>query len=111
MAGGSELQTGSTLLVLLRDYSQEAWQAFVDRYGPRIYQWCRGFRLQEADAENVSQEVLIKLFHKLQAGRYDPTRGSFRGWLRSVVENTWLDYCRSQKRLGAVGAGGSEAQE
>jgi RNA polymerase sigma-70 factor (ECF subfamily) len=111
MAGESELHTGTTLLVLLRDYSDKAWQAFVDRYGPRIYQWCRGWRLQEADAENVTQEVLIKLYQKLRAFRYDRSQGSFRSWLKTVTHHAWQDYLDSQKRPGAKAIGGSSVQE
>jgi RNA polymerase sigma-70 factor (ECF subfamily) len=111
MARESELHTGTTLLVLLRDYSDQAWQAFVDRYGPRIYHWCRGWRLQEADAENVTQEVLIKLYQKLRAFRYDRSQGSFRSWLKTVAHHAWQDYLDSQRRLGATGAGGSAIHE
>jgi RNA polymerase sigma-70 factor (ECF subfamily) len=103
-------RTGSTLLTVLRDFSDEAWSAFVARYGPRIYQWCRGWRLQEADAENVTQEVLIKLFRKFRDFRYERSRGSFRSWLKTVAHHTWQDFLDSRRRT-TVGTGGSDALE
>src|SRR5262245_51471951 len=86
MARDPEPPTGSTLLVLLRDPGDPlAWNAFVRRYGPVIHAWCRGRRLQEADAENVTQDVLTRLVKKLGAFRYDPDRGAFRAWLRTLT--------------------------
>src|SRR6185312_2007620 len=52
----------SLLLRLGRDPSdQAAWEQFVARYGAKIYAWCRDWRLQEADARDVTQTVLAKL--------------------------------------------------
>ena len=63
--------TSPTLLGRLRcqPVDQAAWGEFVDRYGPRIYQWCRRWDLQEADAQDVTQTVLLRLASKLQTLR------------------------------------------
>ena len=50
---------------------QEAWAAFVDRYGPKIYAWCLHWRLQEADAQDVTQAVLLKLARTMARFTYD----------------------------------------
>ena len=39
---------------------EDAWRDFVKRYGRKILQWCRQWRLQDADAEDVTQIVLAK---------------------------------------------------
>jgi RNA polymerase sigma-70 factor (ECF subfamily) len=102
MGNEAESQTGSTLLVLLRAPDDpSAWDAFVQRYGPRIYGWCRQRGLQEADAENVTQEVLLQLVQKLRTFRYDPGKGTFRGWLRALTRHAWADYLAGQGRAGA----------
>jgi RNA polymerase sigma-70 factor, ECF subfamily len=62
---------------------RSAWEAFFKRYGPRIRAWCRAWRLQEADAQDVTQAVLIKLVLSLRQFTYDPSQ-SFRGWLENV---------------------------
>ena len=66
--------TCPTLLARLRhDPSNEAaWDEFVEHYGRHIYRWCRQWRLQDADAEDVAQEILLKLARKLRDFAYDP---------------------------------------
>ncbi|MEM8913956.1 MAG: sigma-70 family RNA polymerase sigma factor [Planctomycetota bacterium] len=91
----SDSKTRASLLMQLRDAEdQVAWQQFVDRYGPMIYQWCRFWRLQEADAEDITQTLLVKLFHRLSDFDYDPSVGSFRGWLKTVTHNAVRDFSR-----------------
>jgi RNA polymerase sigma-70 factor, ECF subfamily len=87
-----ESSTHATLLLQLRDLSDHAaWGEFLQRYGPRIYGWCRRQRLQEADAADVTQEVLGKLVGAMHRFDYDPARGSFRGWLKTVTRNAIHD--------------------
>jgi RNA polymerase sigma-70 factor (ECF subfamily) len=78
--------TCPTLLARLRnDPSNEAaWDEFVEHYGRHIYRWCRQWGLQDADAEDVAQEILLKLARKLRDFAYDP-KSSFRGWLKTVA--------------------------
>lgn len=85
-----------------------AWERFVDQYGPRILAWCRSWRLQEADAQDVAQSVMLKLVVQLQRFDYDPAR-SFRGWLRTVVRNAWSDALSAHRP--DAGRGGSEVVE
>ena len=51
---------------------------FMARYGPKIHAWCRRWGLQEADAQDVTQMVLLRLSVKVREFVYDPSR-SFRG--------------------------------
>jgi len=79
-------QTSPTLLGRLREAPNDepAWSAFVERYGTRIYGWCRQWGLGEADADDVARNVLVLLARKLRTFVYDPSR-TFRGWLRTVI--------------------------
>jgi RNA polymerase sigma-70 factor (ECF subfamily) len=110
MGSDSTSGTGSSLLTLLRGPSPQAWNAFVDRYGPKVHGWCRQRGLQEADAENVTQDVLTLLVTKLREFRYDPDKGTFRGWLRTVTRHAWSDYLARQ-RPALVGSGSPEVVE
>lgn len=93
-----DLRTSSTLLLRLRDLDdQEAWSEFLERYTPRIYQWCRRYNLQESDASDVTQEVLGKLLRAMRSFEYDPKRGSFRGWLKTVTNNAIRDFVGTLK--------------
>ena len=95
-------QTSPTLLGRLRqDPSDErAWQAFVEHYGPRIYAWCKQWQLQDVDAEDVTQDVLLRLARKLRTFIYDPQR-SFRGWLRTVTQHALSDFLAGRSRPDA----------
>ena len=96
----------SLLLRLGHDPSdQAAWEEFVDRYGAKMHSWCRAWALQEADAEDVTQAVLAKLAALLRRFSYDPSQ-SFRGWLRTLVNNACRDCMADRRRtIGAVARG------
>ena len=100
----SDTQTSYTLLTRVRDVSdQQAWQEFVECYAPKIFLWCRRFHLQESDASDVTQEVLVKLVGAMQSFVYDPARGSFRGWLKTITTNAVSDLGRTWQRDGRPG--------
>jgi len=102
---GNAALTSPTLLSRVRaDPADEAaWSEFVDRYAPHIYAWCRAWRLQETDAQDVTQAVLVKLVRQMRRFDYDPDR-SFRGWLRTLVENAIRDWI-ADRRNREVGSG------
>src|SRR6185312_14024297 len=69
-----------------------------------IYRWCRQWKLQDADAEDLTQNILVKLIRKLPAFAYDPSR-SFRGWLKTVAHHAWRDFNDSHRARRAAGDG------
>lgn len=86
-------------------HDENAWREFVERYGTRIYRWCLNRRLKPDDAEDVTQEVLLKLAKHFEKFEYDPSQ-SFRAWLRRVTENAIKDFGRSNFN-GVQAKGGS----
>jgi RNA polymerase sigma-70 factor (ECF subfamily) len=106
---GTSDATSSTLLVRVKAKDQEAWRRFVDLYGPLVFSWCRRFGLQEADAEDVRQDVFRTVAESI-AGYHHGDRGdSFRGWLRTITRSRALDFLRRKSRE-ARAIGGSDAQ-
>jgi RNA polymerase sigma-70 factor (ECF subfamily) len=107
MATASALQTSATLLGQLREAGAEqaAWAEFVRRYGPLIERWCRHWRLQEADAQEVTQAVLVELAEKMRTFRYDPAR-SFRAYLKTLARYAWCDFLAACRKPG-TGTGDS----
>jgi RNA polymerase sigma-70 factor (ECF subfamily) len=95
------LKTSLTLLDLLRrnPKDQAAWGEFVARYGPRILQWCRGWKLQDCDAQDVTQDVLLKLNSAMARFVYDSS-GSFRAWLKTLAHHAWCDLADERRRAG-----------
>ncbi len=101
MDDASHSITSTTLLGRLRcaPADQSAWQEFVERYGPKIYGWCRKWNLQTADAEDVTQNVLVRLASRLRTFVYDPGL-SFRGWLKTLTWHALSDYMSARQRPG-----------
>lgn len=101
MDSPSRFHTSPTLLARLRlePDNQAAWEQFVVRYGPLIHGWCRQWRLQEADAEDVTQLVLVTLVQRMRSFTYDPS-GNFRGWLRTVTHHAWGAFATRWERGG-----------
>jgi RNA polymerase sigma-70 factor (ECF subfamily) len=113
MAKSAESSTDVSLIMRLgRDPSdQAAWEVFVDRYGPMIYAWGRAWRLQDADAQDVTQAVLTKMAVRMRRFAYDPSQ-SFRAWLRALVQNACRDWLVDRHHtIGAEGAGGTSEEE
>jgi RNA polymerase sigma-70 factor (ECF subfamily) len=104
-------RTSPTLLDRLRQEpaDEAAWAQFVERYGRQIYAWSRHGGLQEADAEDVTQMVLVRLAEQMRTFAYDPSK-SFRGWLRTVTRHAWSDFVRARQR-GARASGDPAAAD
>lgn len=103
--------TQATLLVRIRDpRDQAAWVRFVDLYAPLVYGFLRKRCVQEADAADLTQDVLRQVAAAAQRLEYDERRGSFRGWLFTVVQNRLTDHWR-RERVREHGTGDTNAQE
>jgi RNA polymerase sigma-70 factor (ECF subfamily) len=83
-------ETRISLLVRVRDPGDAlAWGLFVGLYAPLIYGFFRRHGLQDADAADLTQDVLARVSQGVRRLDYDPERGTFRGWLFTVVRNRW----------------------
>jgi RNA polymerase sigma-70 factor (ECF subfamily) len=103
--------TRASLLLRIRDpRDKEAWRQFVQIYAPVVYGYARGRGLQDADAADLTQEVLRGV--SAAAGRlnYDPQRGSFCAWLFTVAHHKLHDLLARQRRQGR-GSGDSGVQD
>ena len=78
--------TRLSLLVRIRDASDaESWSIFVNIYAPLIFRYARRMGLQDADAADLTQEVLRVVSESIERFEYDPAVGRFRGWLKKVA--------------------------
>ena len=101
--------TRASLIVRLRNAEDaDAWRQFVQLYAPVVYGYARQRQLQDADAADVTQDVLRSVAKAVGKFDYEATRGSFRSWLFTVTRNKLLDF---RRRRQDVGAGGSTAHE
>ncbi len=80
--------THVTLLARLREPAdQAAWREFCDRYGELIRAFARRRGLQSTDCDDVVQDTLISMTKSMPGFEYDPQKGSFRAYLKTVVRN------------------------
>jgi RNA polymerase sigma-70 factor (ECF subfamily) len=97
--------TRPTLLGALREGLR--WEEFVALYGPLLFAWGRcDFGLQASDADNLCQEVLLRVWRGI--GSFDPARGRFRAWLYACARNAAcnLRRCPCGEQVAALPAAG-----
>jgi RNA polymerase sigma factor (sigma-70 family) len=90
--------TRASLLARLAAHPGDAgeWRSFVALYAPPVIRWARRYGLQDSDAADVAQEVLLRFWKQAGKFRYDPDR-SFRGYLRRMVLSAVSDWSRERK--------------
>ena len=92
-------ETQSSLLARVRDpHDERSWNEFSRVYQPLVYRLARRVGLQDADAQEVTQEVLVSVAKSID--RWKPTGGvgSFRAWLRRVARNAAINFVARQRR-------------
>jgi RNA polymerase sigma factor (sigma-70 family) len=101
--------TRQSLIVKLRDPADSsAWSEFVSLYEPLVYRLARRKGLQDADAKDVCQEVFRSVAAAIS--RWDPDRGSFRGWLSTITRNLLINFL-TRGRHQARGSGATSMQD
>ncbi len=73
-----------------------AWEELVQRHHRRIYNICYRFAGSSDDAQDLTQEVFIKIFRTL--GSFDTERGAFMTWVTTVTRNLLVDHFRKTKQ-------------
>jgi RNA polymerase sigma factor (sigma-70 family) len=118
-AGAEELNKGrcmepttrQSLVMRLRNLDdQAAWTEFVAIYEPLVYQLARQKGLQDADAQDLCQEVFRAVAGAIERWDPDPAKGRFRAWLFRIARNLLVDYFSDQRRQ-ARGTGRTSVQE
>jgi RNA polymerase sigma-70 factor (ECF subfamily) len=74
----------------------EAWEEIVRQYSRRIYSVCYRFTGSSNDAEDLAQEVFLKLYRTLSS--YAPEKGGFATWVMTVTRNLLVDHFRKTKQ-------------
>jgi len=101
-------ETRLSLLHRVRDAGDNvAWEEFVKTYEPLVYRVARRRGLQDADAREVVQEVLLSVAGAID--RWDSTgrKGAFRSWLFRITRNLTVNLLVKQQRQ-VLGTGGTD---
>ena len=100
--------TRISLIYRIRDADDiDAWSQFVDLYGPLIYRYGRHKGLQDADAADLTQDVMREISGSIGRFEYDPNVGRFRSWLFVVTRHTLSHQYQARKRQ-PVGSGDTQ---
>ena len=92
-------KTRLSLILRLRHADDAAaWQEFVEIYQPLVFRLARSRGLQEADALDMTQEVMARVAKAINRWDPDPNRGSFRGWISRITRNLVIEFLRSKNR-------------
>jgi RNA polymerase sigma-70 factor (ECF subfamily) len=103
--------THPSLLVRLRGGGDhDAWTQFVQLYAPLVYGFARRRGLQDADAADLTQEVMRAVHASVHRLEYDPARGSFRGWLFTIAYRKLHDF-RTRQQGQVCGSGDTAVQD
>lgn len=89
--------TRHSLLIRLRDRTDDAWSEFLAIYEKSIVDYARRKGLQDADAWDVTQEVLSAVEKRITSQDGAPIE-KFRGWLFRVARNIAVDKIKKQIR-------------
>ena len=104
LRGGSQnrLEESALTAALVRrciSGDASAWEELVRQQNRRIYNICYRFTGSASDAEDLTQEVFIRLYRTMSS--YEPDKGSFTTWLTTLTRNMLVDHFRRtrQERL------------
>jgi RNA polymerase sigma-70 factor, ECF subfamily len=73
-----------------------AWEQLLQAHNRKIYNLCYRFTGRAGEAEDLTQEVFIKVFQTLTT--YDAAQGSFSTWLNRVARNHLVDHYRRTRK-------------
>jgi len=73
-----------------------AWEELVRRHTRRVFNLCYRFTGNPTEAEDLSQEVFLRIYRTLSS--YRPAYGAFPTWLTSVARNLLVDHYRRTRR-------------
>jgi RNA polymerase sigma-70 factor (ECF subfamily) len=106
-----EPTTRPSLLLRLRNPEDTAaWAEFVEVYEPLIYRLAQNKGLQDADAQDLCQDVFRAVASAIERWDPDPAKGRFRGWLFRITRNLLVNFLADRRRQ-AVGSGSSSILE
>jgi RNA polymerase sigma-70 factor (ECF subfamily) len=84
-----------------------SWARLVDLYGPFIRGWLHRQGVQDADLDDLAQDVMAVVVREMPSFRHDLRQGAFRRWLRTIATNRLRSHRRASQphRVGVGEAG------
>ncbi|MDD7983713.1 RNA polymerase sigma factor [Lentisphaera marina] len=93
-------RTRHTLLDRIKNPNDaDAWQEFMEFYKSYIYVIIRSMNIKADDADDILQQISLKLWKNLPQHQHDPEKGKFRAWVSTVSKNTVISFIKKQQVL------------
>jgi RNA polymerase sigma-70 factor (ECF subfamily) len=107
------ISTRVTLIKRVKEGKDEAsWEEFIAVYKQYLYAVIRKMRITHHDAEEILQELFVKVWDRLNDFQYRPGKGRFRYWLCRIAKNSVIDFLRTRRadldRLSKIESGERE---
>jgi RNA polymerase sigma-70 factor, ECF subfamily len=96
-SGSGETEDDGALLIRVSAGEPQAFRALVDRHLPTVLAIARRMLRDDAEAEDVAQETLLRLWRN--AAGLELGEGGVRPWLRRVAANLCIDRVRAQRNV------------
>jgi RNA polymerase sigma-70 factor (ECF subfamily) len=91
----STLQADQALAPTAAEWTPPSWEEIVRTHSARVYRLAYRLTGDQHDAEDLTQEVFVRVFRSLSS--YTP--GTFEGWLHRITTNLFLDQVRRKRRI------------
>ena len=94
--------TRASLLIRIKDSSDAtAWTDFDAIYRPMLIRFAASRGLDRGAAEEIAQQCMVTISDHIKGFDYDPKKGRFKGWLRTMVGNRVRNHFRDRREKGA----------
>ncbi|MEL7499224.1 MAG: sigma-70 family RNA polymerase sigma factor [Planctomycetota bacterium] len=102
-------ETSLSLIERLRHSPEsESWNRLAELYTPLIRAWLRRYDVQDSDANDVVQDVLLAVSKDLSKFEHAGHPGAFRGWLKAILINRLRKFWRARDRRPQARGGDSD---
>ena len=99
------MDEGQPVSAATADWTPPSWDDVVREHSARVYRLAYRLTGNSHDAEDLTQEVFVRVFRSLSS--YTP--GTFEGWLHRITTNLFLDMARRKQRIRFEGLGDDTA--
>jgi len=101
----------SLILRITQGGDHLSWEEFFAIYQPFVFSVVKRLGIRDQDASDIVQDVFVTLVRALPQFEFQSEKGRFRGWLKTIVRNSVIDWFRRRGRSREVSLDALETQK